>query len=183
MKKILFLFIAIAAFNYSWAQKATKPDMPVDNDTKLVTYTAVVNLDGVTRSEVYKRAYKFFKSYYAKFAANTITVTDSVNGKMEAKAQFPTYKVLKNGVKTPADLLQYTFTIDVKDGKYRYTITKINIKAASYKPIETYFSDTDPAKDEHWSTLTQADDAFNKMIGDMREGMEKPSTPAKKADW
>jgi hypothetical protein len=167
------------------AQKnaVTKPDMPMDEDTKIVTYKGVVELSGVTRSELYKRAYNFFKSYYAKYTANTITVNDSVNGRLEAKAQFPTYKTLKNGVKTSADLVQYTFTIDVKDGKYRYTITKINIKAASYKPIETYFSDTDPNKEEHWSTLTQADDNFNKMVGDMREGMEKPSNKVKKDDW
>jgi hypothetical protein len=71
----------------------------------------------------------------------------------------------------------------LKDGKYKYEITNINIQAASYKPIETYFSETDPLRDEHWGTLNQADEYFNNLVGLIKEAMEKPSSVTKSEDW
>lgn len=80
-------------------------------------------------------------------------------------------------------MVKYSISIMVKDGKYKYEITKINLQAPSYKPIETYFNENDPMKEEHWNTLTQADDAFNTLIGFLKEGMEKSTSAPKKEDW
>jgi hypothetical protein len=187
MKIKISLFLLLTSFSIlANAQKKpdviTKPDMPIDEETKIVSYKGVVELSGVSKDELYARAYHFFKSYY-KNPSQVIQTADAAGGKIEGKAQFATYKTLKNGVKAQADMIKYSISIMVKDGKYKYEITKINIQSASYKPIETYFSETDPLRDEHWETLTQADDVFNTLVGLIKEAMEKPSTSAKKEDW
>lgn len=182
MKKILLVLVFIANVSILFAQKSVKPDMPIDDDSKIVTYKGVVEISGVSKSELYKRANNWFKSYYVN-PTQVIQLADSNTGKIEGKAQFTTYKTLKNDVKAQADLVKYTITIDIKEGKFRYSITKINLQAPSYKPIESYFSEADPIKDEHWSTLKQADDYFIKTISFMREGMDKPSSNIKKDEW
>ncbi len=160
----------------------TRPEMPIDEETKIVNYKGVVELSGVTKDELYQRALNFFKSYY-KNSSQVIQNADAGSGKIEGKAQFTTQKTLKNGVKAQADMVKYSISIMVKDGKYKYEITKINLQAPSYKPIETYFNENDPMKEEHWNTLTQADDAFNTLIGFLKEGMEKSTSAPKKEDW
>ncbi len=169
----------------NFAQKkpeVTKPDMPIDEETKIVSYKGVVELGGVTKDELFTRAQNFYKANYKNYS-QVIQTADAEAGKIEGKAQFPTQKTLKNGVKAQADMVKYSINIMLKDGKYKYEITKINIQAPSYKPIESYFSETDPLRDEHWETLTQADDFFNTLVGLIKESMEKPSTSVKKEDW
>lgn len=179
---LLLTFISLHSLAQKKPDAITKPDMPIDEETKIVSYKGVVELSGVGKDELYARANNFIKSYY-KNPTQVIQTADAAAGKIEGKAQFQTMKTLKNGVKAPADMVKYSINIYVKDGKYKYEITKINLQAPSYKPIETYFSETDPLKEEHWETLTQADDTFNTLVGLIKEGMEKPSTATKKEDW
>jgi hypothetical protein len=154
----------------------------MDEETKIVSYKGVVELSGVNKDELFARAQNFFKTNYKNYT-QVIQNADAQAGKIEGKAQFPTQKTLKNGVKAQADMVKYSISIMLKDGKYKYEITKINLQAPSYKPIESYFSETDPLRDEHWETLTQADDYFNTLVGLIKEAMEKPSSTTKKEDW
>ncbi len=184
MKKILTSVFFILSAIVSMAQKTapTRPEFPMDSEGKTIEYKGIIELSGVTKSELYKRGYNWIKSYYVN-PTQVIQTADSVSGKIEGKAQFATSKILKNGVKAQADMVKYNITLDIKDGKYRYTITRINLQAPSFKGIETYFSETDPLVEEHFSTLTQADEMFTKIIGFLREGMEKPSVNVKKDEW
>ena len=44
----------------------------------------------------------------------------------------------EKGVKRDAGLIQYTITVNMKDGKFRYEITEINWKLPSYYAIEKW---------------------------------------------
>ncbi|MFN9496592.1 MAG: DUF4468 domain-containing protein [Bacteroidota bacterium] len=180
----LTMIIGILGFT-GYSQKKTeitKPEMPISNDTKIVSYTSVIELAGISKDELFLRAQNFYKSNY-KNSSQVIQSADAATGKIEGKAQFTTEKILKNGVKAQADMIKYSINLMLKDGKYKYEITNINIQAASYKPIETYFSETDPLRDEHWGTLNQADEYFNNLVGLIKEAMEKPSSVTKSEDW
>ena len=56
MKKLLLL-LGIIAFGYSSNAQA---QLPVDSETKLVSYNEVVNMPGVSSKELYTRAVKWF---------------------------------------------------------------------------------------------------------------------------
>src|SRR5687768_3241053 len=79
------------------AQKApVKPTMPLDEEN-LVNYTAVMDMSGIDKSELYKRAVIFFNTYFPSKAV--VQNADSVAGHIEGKAKFDVQKEQK-GVKS-----------------------------------------------------------------------------------
>ena len=176
----LLVLAGLFSIGQAVAQKApTKPMMPIDSDTELASYKDVVETPGIPKSELYKRAVIFFNTYFPSKAV--LQSSDSVAGHLEGKAKFDTYKESK-GVKSLNERMQYSVIIDVKEGKYRYQITNINLQAQSYKPVEKYLADDD--KDElHAAALTQAHEQFEKIEQDIRDAMDKPSVKVKKDDW
>ena len=60
-------------------------------------------------------------------------------GKLLIKARYKIYNEAdKKGVITAAGDVMYSLTINIKDGKYRYEITKINWQQTSMFPIERW---------------------------------------------
>jgi hypothetical protein len=176
--KLLFL-AGLFTVGQAVAQKApVKPEMPKD-DENLVNYKGVMDVPGASKSELYKRATIFFNTYFPSKAV--VQNADSVAGHIEGKAKFDVQKEQK-GVKSLNERVQYTVILDVKDDKYRYQITKINLQAPSYKPIEKYLDEAD--KDElHAKALSDAHTQFEKIEQDLRDAMDKPSSKVKKDDW
>lgn len=176
--KLLF-FAGLLTFGQAVAQKAPlKPEMPLD-DENMVNYKGVMDVPSADKAELYKRAVIFFNTYFPSKAV--IQNADSVAGHLEGKAKFDVQKESK-GVKSLNERVQYTVILDVKDYKYRYQITKINLQAPSYKAIEGYLAETD--KDElHAKALTDAHTQFEKIEQDLRDQMDKPSVKVKKDDW
>ena len=175
----LFILAGLFTIGQAVAQKApVKPEMPLD-DENLVNYKGVMDVPGVDKAELYKRAVIFFNTYFPSKAV--VQNADSVAGHIEGKAKFDTQKEQK-GVKSLNERVQYTVIIDAKDNKYRYQITKVNLQAPSYKPIEGYLAETD--KDElHAKALSDAHTQFEKIEQDLRDQMDKPSVKVKKDDW
>lgn len=176
--KLLFL-VGLLTVGQAVAQKApTKPDMPVDEENK-VTYTAVMDMSGTDKAELYKRAKIFYDTYFS--SKTVLQEADSVSGHMEGKAQFDVMKDVK-GVKSLNERIKYSVIIDVKDNKYRYQITRVLLHAQSQKPIELYLDEAD--KDElHIQALNDAHTQFEKIENDLREAMSMPSVKVKKDDW
>jgi hypothetical protein len=175
----LLLFAGLFTVGQAVAQKApTKPEMPLDEDNK-VNYTAVMDMSGVDKAELYKRAVIFFNTYFP--SKGTLQAADSLAGHLEGKSQFDVQKEIK-GVKSLNERVKYTVIIDVKEGKYRYQITRVLLHAQSQKAIEPYLDESD--KDElHAQALNDAHAQFEKIEQDLRDAMEKPSVKVKKDDW
>ena len=60
-KKLLFLFISIFAATTLFAQKSQPvvfPKLPMDDKNEFITYTSVMNIQGTTAPELYKRGKK-----------------------------------------------------------------------------------------------------------------------------
>lgn len=144
------------------------PNMPVSEG--LITYEGVGKLDGASSGELYDRALDWVKGYY-KNAMEKLRKQERENGEMEIFARFPVFAYDKKGVKTTsqAGLLQYTMTLQFKDGRYKYTITKFNMKATSNQPIDAWFTDkdNDPNADNHVYQLIDIDTEINTLIKDM----------------
>jgi hypothetical protein len=188
MKKLMLLFVLVAAQVSLFAQTtAPVPQLPTDAETKLITYTEVVNTPGLTKAELYKRANAWFKKYY-KNPADVIKENDSANTKIAGIHRYKLTKDVKTGkkdesVKNDAGMASYSISIMCKDGKYKYEITKINWKQQSYYPIEKWYDKKSPSYDPMYDSFLAQTDAFMKsLVEDLKKGMaESGVKPAK--DW
>ena len=150
----------------------TFPDMPIDENTKLVTYKKVVQMKG-TPSELYDRALAWANKHYKNPGA-VIKKADKSSGVVECYSNIPIYTLAKDGV-TPvsAGYVYYTLSIEAKENRYRYTITDIYKKEQAQFPIEKWFETSrpewTPARYDH---LHQIDEAVKKLMGEIEKGMQ-----------
>jgi len=172
MKALMFLLITVVAMP-AMAQKTKElpyPPIPVDEKTKLITYEGVGKVDGVSAKDLYAKAIEWVKTYH-KNPTEKLRKQDEANGEIEIFARFPIYAYDKKGVKTTsnAGLIQYTMTLQFKDGRYKYTVTNLNLKSQSYQPIDSWFTDkeNDTNADNHAYQLADIDIEINAMIKDM----------------
>lgn len=184
MKKTFALMATIVVVNVLWAQKTTltAPELPRNEQTQKVQYQEVVDMPGISATELGKRAVNWGKKYYTNWNGLGATI-DTVNGKIFAKPQVTLYRTLKDGTKAIANVIKYSITIDLKDGKYRITITDFTIKAASITPVETLFSESSSTKEDNYNQLSQLDADMNSLLDSLKSDMEIPSIQVKKDDW
>lgn len=180
---ILFLFVSVVSAQKNKTPAVEVPQMPISEETKLVSYSKVVDAKA-TKDELYKRGMNFFNTNY-KNTAGMLKKQDEANGEIEGVARF---KILnhpnKDGVESDAGLVSYTINLKLKDGKYKYEITKINWKQASYYGIEKWMDKGSPSYKETYDYyLAQADEQIKELIKNLTNVMQQPSEQPKKADW
>jgi hypothetical protein len=181
MKKITIFFILMISSWYVLAQKENPAvQMPVDPDSKLIMYREVVNQEG-TKDILYDRGASWFSAYY-KSPASVLKIQDKVNGKLEGMGRFFITYVDDQGTTRDAGIINYTVRLELKDNKYRYTVTDFNLKANSRFPLEKWMNKNDPAYNPQWeSYLYQVDTTMQSLVKNLREGM-KPKV-IKKDEW
>lgn len=107
--------------------------LPLDSTTNRFTYTAVIEVPGVSKLELYTRARSWFVEYY-KDADAVIQMEDKESGRLIGKGRFGV--IWQMGVER---LIRHTVQIDVKDGRFRYSISNFMVYFSSmYKefPLE-----------------------------------------------
>ena len=117
MKTLLkFTFLFIFAFT---SCKIFGQDLPVDAETKLISYTKVVDAPETSKAELYSRANEWFAKNY-KSAQSVLQMQDKEAGKLVGKA---ICKTTLRGY--DAGYVNYTISIFVKDNKYKYEVTNL----------------------------------------------------------
>jgi len=112
--------------------------VPLDSITNLISYEKVVDVKGVTEEELYKRINNWFHNYY-KNPSESIRENDSVKHVIVGKPRFRlSNPPAKDGMKTEGGVVQYTITVSVRSGRFKYEITAFNMKQASYFPCEKW---------------------------------------------
>lgn len=188
MKNLIFLFlVAITANVFAQSGNAyfsSQYDIPafeIDSETQMVIYTDVVKVDGSTKDSLYAYTQRWIKKHF-KSVTSVMQVQDPAKGIIEGRHSFYVNKIV-NDMETKGDLIKYTFTIAFRDGRYKYTITKINVQKTSYFGIENWLKDDEKLSDETIeSYLQQIDDYMQKFITSMQDGI-KPIPPKKEEAW
>lgn len=174
MKKILILSLLIVSFSFTaFSQQITLtvPKIPIDTVTKKITYTEKIEQKGI-QDTLYYRAIHWCNSYF-KNPQSVTSIRDHVNGKIEGIYRFKVYNQPdKEGTITEAGVVSYTFTIELKENKYRYKITDFNLKSVSYFALERWLDKTDKSYIPAWDYyLTQVDDNMQDFIKSLKKGM------------
>ena len=180
MKKLIIALFVSSITVAAFAQNNTTvaPKMPVDSVTKKITYTDVVQQQGI-KDTLYNRALHWCNIFF-KNPQEVTKVRDKESGKVEGISRFKVYNLpLKDGTKPDGGVVQFTFTIDCKENKYRYKITDMNMKSVSYQPLEKWMNKKDALYTPQWDDyLTQVDKYMQDFIKSLKKGM----TEAKKAN-
>jgi hypothetical protein len=113
--------------------------LPVDPQTKLITYQGVVEVPGVSKADLYTRAYAWVANAY-RSANAVVQMQDKEAGQLVAKG-LTRITVRTMGMDMDAGVIRHTLTIYVKDGRYKYVLTNLTHedsrpKAVSVGPLE-----------------------------------------------
>lgn len=183
MKKFrsIVLMLVLPSLVFAQKNKPVAPVLPMDAETNLISYTGVVDATGVTSKELFKRTIAWAKEFYP-IPSSVLQVQDSVNGKIVCKGKFDTKKT-KGGQQVAGDRIMYNLTIQFKEGRYKYEITKVLVQSSTSIPCEKYFDENDPLAEEHFNTLTQVDENLTNIANSLKTRLEQPSVKVKKDEW
>lgn len=155
---------------------------PLSAENK-VTYTAVVETPGVSNEELYNRSKEWFIRTFTD-GNQVLHLDDKASGKLIGKA------LVKGQSKGFACGANYTFpfviTVEVKDGRYRYTLSDIEYKSW----VESQKRFITGTLEEH-TRITGCEKAYNEMyaqlhrslsglLTSLQQGME---ATAQKSEW
>jgi hypothetical protein len=183
MKKNLFIIFFLGIISASFAQKDNTlpvPALPIDEDSKLVTYKEVVQQKG-SPQELYNRAMEWIKVFY-KNTGEVIKDSNRTEGVINMRSSIRIYFKQKDGTLHFKNIVYYNFKLECRQDRYRYTITDFNEKAVAAAPIEIWFDIENPTWDaSQYDFLTQIDEQIIKLIESLEEGMSPK--PIKNDDW
>ncbi|MEI6434479.1 MAG: DUF4468 domain-containing protein [Bacteroidota bacterium] len=179
----ILMFVALFLGNHcglAQPQQAAT-NLPIDPDTKKIMYRAVVEEPG-TPVYLYDKAIGWFGYYYLT-PQSVYSVQDKVNGKIEGFGRMKIYyQDEQAGIRRDAGQISYQIKLELKENKYRFTLTDFNLKGASRFPIEKWMNKSDQAYNTNWdSYLYQVDTTMQRLISTLKEKM-KP-TVIKKDEW
>ena len=180
MKKLATLILIISISFFLFAQEDVL-DLPVDEDTKKIKFREVVDEQG-TKDQLFNRCIYWLNQFY-KDPTRVTSIRDVPTGKIEGHHQFRIYYYEGDSVKRAAGMVKYTFVIDLKDQKYRYTIDELLLKSKTNVGVEKWMDKDDPAYDPRWDDyLRQIADYMNDWSSSLKEKM-KPEPEKKEDDW
>lgn len=176
-KKIMALVLAFAGL---LAVKSFGQDIPVDVDSKLITYKEIIQNPG-SKTDLYNRALEWINKAY-KNPVDVTRVKNVANGVIELAHRIEIYNTEKE-TKRLAGTVDYSLKLDIKEGRYRYTFTNFILREASKVPIEKWLDKTDKKyRPEFEQYLSQVDAHVKNLIVSLKEGMLPPLEP-KKDEW
>lgn len=159
------------------------PKLPMDESSKLIIYSNVVEVPGSDKMALYNKALDWCNGYF-KNPADVIRERDSVSGKIVCKARVKISNPAdKKGLATDAGMLQYTLNLMFKDGRFKYDMTDFNWKSTSYFAAEKWMDKTSASYlPEYDYYLQQLNDKALEITKDLEKAM-KSTAADKKKDW
>jgi hypothetical protein len=186
---IYFIFLILFLSNTSQAQKnkdqekLPPPVLPMDKETGLISYTKVVEVQGVSKKELYNRALSWAKGFY-KNPTDVIRERDTTEGKIICKARFKIYSEPdKKGFTADHGDVMYTLTMRFREGRYRYEITKVNWQQISYYAAERWQDVNSQTYDPVFAHyLRQTDEKLKEVVASLEKSIAT-APKVKKDDW
>ena len=166
---------------YATAQEPSL-DLPIDPETKTITYQEVVQEQG-TREELFNRGSTWLRIFYAN-PMEVSRVRDLATGVIKGQHQIRVYHTDKDGNKINDDMVLYSFKIEFKDGRYRYTVDDFLVKRISKYPMENWLNKDDPEYSTYWDQYLLQIDTFirDEWIPSLKSHM-KPEIKKEEKPW
>ena len=179
--KSLKIFLSCLPMLLTCYASLGQASLPLDEKTGKTVYTEVVEVNGVGKADLYQRATGWFKTYFPN-PASVIKEQDSEGGRIKGQHAMYIYKKLEDGENFKAGQVKYAIEIQVKDGRYKYTVDDIFKLATPKVYIEEWLKEPAPDKEARMGYLKQVDTQINEMIAKMKESLQLEKVEEKE-DW
>lgn len=174
---LLFLFFSSTML---FAQPE-KLELPIDEETGFIKFSDVVDEEG-TKDELFKRCVYWLNDFY-KDPTRITTIRDVATGKIVGRHQFRVYYYEEDSLKQIGGMVKYTFVIEFKEDRYRYTIDELLLKSRTNMPVEKWLDKDDPAYDPRWDGYLQQIAMYvEEWSSSLKEKM-KPEKEITKDEW
>ena len=172
-KTVLFLVAALFATTL-FAQS----NLPIDAKTEKIMFRKVIPTEG-SQDEVFNRIFSQFMNTYYKSPSTILQQNDGRT--LKGKHQFQ----LDNGdpVKSKWPWITYYFTIEVREGRVRYTLTDFMQKTQSNHPCEEWMNKEDPLYQPVWDSYLNQIVVFGEDWGQKFEESLVPEKVIIEEDW
>ena len=155
--------------------------VPVDNTTGLITYEEVVTEEG-TKNDFFNRAVAWVNETY-KNPTSVTTVRDPQTGKIEGNYRLKIYQSTEDQAGMEWGTILYSFRLEFKDGRYRYSFYDFLLKTDSRYPIERWLDKTRPDYTQDCDLkLREVDEFMQNLIQTLKLSM-KPKAIKQEAEW
>ncbi|MBR4492282.1 MAG: DUF4468 domain-containing protein [Bacteroidales bacterium] len=177
-KSIRTLAIMLAAFAsiQAFGQKKGEPvevyPMPVSEQTKLITYQDVVPMKAEP-AVLYDRAFEWANHFFQN-PTKVIQTADKEKGVIVCRSNMKIHTPAKDGkTMVMAGVVTYELRIELRDGRYRYTITNFTCKNGQVtQPCEQWLDKDKPEwTPVRYNHLTEIDTHIKTLIESLEEGM------------
>ncbi len=152
---------------------AQKANVPVNDDTGLITWQAVVEENGEPLA-LYNRCIEWINSQY-KNSQEVTKVSKPEEGLIVINHGIRLYDTLDDGVIVVSNtVVNYVLRLEFKENRYRYTFTDFTMKAMSRYPLERWLDEKDPTWSPKWNGyLIQVDAEVSRLIKSLKKGMKE----------
>lgn len=175
---LMFLICFVNLFSQNIEQTGL---VPVDESTGLITYQDVVQTEG-NRDALYNRAIAWVNSFYTN-PADATKVRNPESGIIEIAHRFKITTMHESGVETDAGMILYALKLELRDGRFRYTMNNFVLRQTSRFPVERWLDKSDRAYNPSWDEYLKQIDSFARgLINNLVEAM-KPEVKAKEDEW
>lgn len=179
MKYLILLMVIFSGL--SVGAQEMKPIIPIDTETNKIKFREVIDEPG-TKNELFNRSIYWLNDTY-KDPVRVTSIRDVETGKIEGKHRFRIYYWDEDSIKHIGGMINYKFVINLKQDKYRYTITELILKSQTNLPVEKWLDRSDPAYNKQWdSYLEQIVDFVNTWSENLKQKMH-PEPEKVKDDW
>jgi hypothetical protein len=181
MKKFPVIFLLMITAGVLHAQDTTLAGIVPVDASGMITWEGVVQVPGVNKAELYNKGIEWINSYFPNAAS--VTKKRSPESGIIEGAHSIRLTDDHNGTKVPSKIIQYKFKLEFRDGRFKYTITEFNLKAASKFPLERWLDKNGPFYDlNNRGYLLQIKAAMDEMVMKMTTFITKPDKPAEE-EW
>lgn len=173
LRILLLLLISSVAFAQS---------LPTDPDTKKITWQEKVAVDSVSKSDLFERAQNWLAHYYK---TNKFTPNDTASGRIGKEDGFFVISLSYDFKYKAEHNVAYDIAIDIKEGRYRFTITNFTIYNSKTGPKTVQPLETAYAKMSN-QNKTELSSQVNKEVNTLIEDLKKLMLTGKilkKEDW
>jgi hypothetical protein len=183
MQKVMLVLLLFFG-THAIAQDNDEIEFPVDEETGLAKYEGVNAVKDATGDVIFDRAIKWIHKFYIN-PTRVIKTQDKEKGTIEGKARFALDGLDKKGnVVKNVGAVAYTFKIRIREGRYKYEITRIRYETQSYYDVTKWYDKSQTGYKEalYKSYIAQT----LKYMDDMLDSMEEAVATAEKVksdDW
>ncbi len=140
MKSLIFSLLFIFSSCFIFAQIA---NIPVDEDTKLITWQEVVNENGEP-IVLYNRCIEWINTEY-KNSQEVTKVRDPEGGRIVIQHRIRLFDKQEDGSEIASNtVVNYVLRLEFRENRFRYTFSEFTMKAQSKYPLERWLDKTDP---------------------------------------